>query len=226
MSDDEGFLARWSRRKREGAAPDDVLAEQPPTADAAPPEQDEPVFDLTQLPPIDAIDAATDIRAFLTRGVPAALTNAALRRAWATDPAIRDFVAPAENAWDFTAPGGVPGFGPMIPEADSVATLARTAGQGGSNLTLQGDAPPTESPTASRATVSESPAEAEVCEVNSHTVVNNDRAADEQPDATVIVGCDRIADKQQQDVASREANSATEPGTAFPRRRHGGAVPG
>ena len=31
------------------------------------------------------------------------------------DPAIRAFVGLAENAWDFTAPGGVPGFEAMPP---------------------------------------------------------------------------------------------------------------
>src|SRR5262249_15611086 len=76
-----------------------------------------PAFDPTTLPSLDSIDATTDIRAFLARGVPAALGREALRRAWLADPAVRDFVGPAENAWDFTAPGGVPGFGPLAPAA-------------------------------------------------------------------------------------------------------------
>jgi Protein of unknown function (DUF3306) len=79
-------------------------------------------FDPASLPPIESIAAATDIRAFLAPGVPAELTQAALRRAWATDPAIRDFIGPAENAWDFTAPDGVPGFGSL--SADEVQRLA------------------------------------------------------------------------------------------------------
>jgi hypothetical protein len=33
-----------------------------------------------------------------------------LRRAWSLDPAIRDFIGPADYAWDFNAPDGVPGF--------------------------------------------------------------------------------------------------------------------
>jgi hypothetical protein len=45
--------------------------------------------------------------------VPAELTCAALRRAWAADPKIRDFVGLAENAWDFNAAGAMPGFGPL-----------------------------------------------------------------------------------------------------------------
>jgi len=79
-------------------------------------------FDPASLPSIESIAAGTDIRAFLAPGVPAELTQAALRRAWAADPAIRDFIGPAENAWDFTAPDGVPGFGSL--SADEVQRLA------------------------------------------------------------------------------------------------------
>jgi hypothetical protein len=63
------------------------------------------------------------VSAFLRPGVPAELTQAALRRAWVTDPAIRDFVGLAENAWDFNAPGGVPGFEPLR-AIDDVQRLA------------------------------------------------------------------------------------------------------
>ena len=80
-------------------------------------------FDPASLPPVESIDAGTDVSAFLRPGVPAELAQAALRRAWATDPAIRDFVGPAENAWDFNAPGGVPGFEPLR-AIDDVQRLA------------------------------------------------------------------------------------------------------
>jgi hypothetical protein len=42
------------------------------------------------------------------------LARAALRRAWANDPAIRDFVGVAENQWDFNDPDAIPGFGPLL----------------------------------------------------------------------------------------------------------------
>ena len=29
------------------------------------------------------------------------------------DPAVKNFVGPSENAWDFTAPHTIPGFGPL-----------------------------------------------------------------------------------------------------------------
>jgi hypothetical protein len=135
MSDEEAFLTRWSRRKREAETPAEPLpvqAEATQSADRAieapeegaarrPEQPVPPQVDLSALPPIESITAETDIRAFLASGVPAQLARAALRRAWSADPAIRDFVGLAENAWDFTAPEGVPGFGPLLP-ADAAAT--------------------------------------------------------------------------------------------------------
>ena len=70
-------------------------------------------FDAANLPPIESIGAGSDIRPFLALGVPADLTRAALRRAWSTDPAIRDFIGLSENSWDFNAQDGVPGFGSL-----------------------------------------------------------------------------------------------------------------
>jgi hypothetical protein len=117
----ENFLQRWSRRKHaaEASAPDDA-APPPDDADANEPQcatenadVDLPKFDPKILPPIESINAASDVRAFLAPGVPEELTRAALRRAWATDPTIRDFVGLAENQWDFTNPDSIPGFGPL-----------------------------------------------------------------------------------------------------------------
>ena len=164
MSDQEGFLTRWSRRKRaadtsprargeslpsgndprvgersepgEAASEDSAQSQRPPHPNPLPASGErEPAyegreagsgqeagFDPASLPPIESIEAGTDIRAFLQPGVPAELTRAALRRAWVADPAIRDFVGLAENAWDFTAPGGAPGFAPL--SADEVQRLA------------------------------------------------------------------------------------------------------
>ena len=73
----------------------------------------EPQLDLSTLPPIESIGAGADIGAFLRKGVPLELTRAALRRAWSTDPAIRDFIGIAENQWDFASGSDIPGFGPL-----------------------------------------------------------------------------------------------------------------
>lgn len=137
-SERENFLTRWSSRKlanrasparqdthsgrerrdAKGTSENDSLAKTSKDGDA----QDNPPFDVAQLPPLDSIGADTDIAAFLHRGVPPDLTRAALRRAWISDPTIKDFVGLAENGWDFNDPSAMPGFGPI--SADEVARLA------------------------------------------------------------------------------------------------------
>jgi len=129
MNDRESFIARWSRRKR--AAADDATKPAAAPQQAAAPPADEPLrdekvhktdvasavpelpFDPATLPPIESIAAQSDIRAFLAPGVPPELTRAALRRAWATDPKVRDFVGLADYDWDFNAPDAITGFGSL-----------------------------------------------------------------------------------------------------------------
>jgi Protein of unknown function (DUF3306) len=145
MSEAEGFAARWSRLKREN---DSGKKDEPktPPGDASPRAADivdaeatqarpkpgnaaEVPFDPATLPSIDSIMAGSDIRAFLQSGVPAELTKAALRRAWTTDPAIRDFIGLAENQWDFTDPTSIPGFGPLRPGDDIGQLVAQAMGK-------------------------------------------------------------------------------------------------
>ena len=68
--------------------------------------------------------------------MPAELTRAALRRAWAADPRIRDFVGLAENDWDFNAPGAIAGFGPLEMTDELRRQVARMVGS-----SLTADAP-------------------------------------------------------------------------------------
>ena len=77
-----------------------------------------PAFDPASLPPLHSITLGTDIRSYLASSVPVELANAALRRAWVTDPAIRDFIGIAENQWDFNDPTAMPGFGPLTASND------------------------------------------------------------------------------------------------------------
>jgi hypothetical protein len=140
MTEKENFLKRWSKRKlaeRERstfgkrAANEDPAAREEPIADveaAAPaPKNDDSAAikehtpELPTLPPLDSIGAGSDIAAFLRPGVPVELTRAALRRAWTSDPAIRDFVGLVENGWDFNDPAAMAGFGPI--SAQEVARL-------------------------------------------------------------------------------------------------------
>jgi hypothetical protein len=140
MASPENFVSRWARLKSES----DTERKTEPTGNGSQLEavastgaetpfvhQHEEVgesFDPASLPSIETITVDTDIRGFLQSRVPAALTRAALRQAWASDPAIRDFIGIAENQWDFNDPTAMPGFGPMQ-ETDNVpALLARALG--------------------------------------------------------------------------------------------------
>ena len=142
------FLSRWSRLKEEARR-----SERRPEPDAAeasagaPPREADPASllpepeltpeELAALPKVEEITAASDISGFLRRGVPDALRNAALRRMWILDPAIRDFVGEARDyAYDWNTPGGVPGSGALDP-ADDVAAMVRG---------VFGDSPPAAPP--------------------------------------------------------------------------------
>jgi hypothetical protein len=145
VSETESFAARWARLKRENDASKKAEAKTPSSDEASklsgnadvesaqaspkPGEATEPPFDPATLPSIDSIVAGSDIRAFLQSGVPAELTKAALRRAWATDPAIRDFIGLAENQWDFTDPTSIPGFGPLQAGDDIGQLVAQAMGK-------------------------------------------------------------------------------------------------
>jgi hypothetical protein len=160
MSEPENFIARWSRRKREAeeaeakspaaraAAPasadpseDRRKASDETPAGSAAPQRSEAAFDPSKLPPIETITAESDIRAFLAPGVPAELTRAALRRAWASDPKIRDFVGLSENAWDFNAPGAIAGFGPLEMTDELRAQIARMVGGSVAGATREAPSP-------------------------------------------------------------------------------------
>jgi hypothetical protein len=141
----ENFVSRWARLKRNA----DIQRRAEPTGDSLPrppvevsagsaeaiigrPGIDaaaDALFDPASLPSIETISINTDIRGFLQNRVPVELTRAALRQAWASDPAIRDFVGIAENQWDFNDPNAIPGFGPLL-ESDNVPDLlAQALGQ-------------------------------------------------------------------------------------------------
>ena len=145
MTEPDNFILRWARLKREsdieheidtsrnGSAiePKETVLVRPeataaqPRIDAA---ADEP-FDPSGLPSIEAITANTDVRGFLQSRVPAELTRAALRQAWTSDPAIRDFIGIAENQWDFNDPNAIPGFGPLGVTGNEPAILTQILGK-------------------------------------------------------------------------------------------------
>lgn len=108
---EEGFLNRWSRLKRQTRdeaepVPAEIPGEAPPEDRQA----DEP-FDLSSLPSIESLGGDSDYTPFLARGVPEELQRLALRQAWRSDPKIVEFRGFAEYDWDCNAPG----YGQLLP---------------------------------------------------------------------------------------------------------------
>lgn len=199
---EEEFLARWSRRKRasKSDAPPAETAK-PAGGDSVPSPgaEAEPDVDLGSLPPIDAITAATDVTAFLRKGVPQELMHMALRRAWSADPAIRDFIGLAENAWDFNDPKAMPGFGPLdCSQAELAAWVDRIVG----GLRNAAEALP-DTPTASQ----------ESSDLPSADVVHSALLAEEPAQAVIT--------ETSASVAPQPTTEAHE----VRRRTHGGALP-
>src|ERR1700716_857805 len=130
--EDKSFLARWSQRKHEAKQPEHDA----PVADADVPSKPvavddaAPEFDLSTLPKLEELTASTDITAFLRKGVPEHLRNAALQKSWALDPAIRNYVNPAlEYAYDWNTPGGVPGGGELGAGVDVARLVSQIMGE-------------------------------------------------------------------------------------------------
>jgi hypothetical protein len=125
-------LARWSQRKQEAKQPghDAPVAEVTPPPEQVTGIQSEPDFDLSSLPKLEDITSTTDITAFLRKGVPEHLRNAALRKSWALDPAIRNYVSPAlEYAYDWNTPGGVPGSSEIGAGVDVARLVSQIMGE-------------------------------------------------------------------------------------------------
>lgn len=213
MSDPADFLNRWSRRKRAVAegrveADETKTPEKAPEARASPVELNarsesrdaEPAFDISKLPSLESIGPKTDVSLFLQPGVPSALRHAALRRAWVTDPAIRDFRAPQELDWDFNAPG-LPGFGEIGPDIDVKKMAAR----------ILGGASPDEQP--------QETAQAPSIDESGPVVTSSQplpRTPDDKSNAT-----DEQRTHPKDDIALQQ-DEAVQPARI---RRHGGAMP-
>lgn len=234
MSDPESFAARWSRLKHEAANKhQEAVAVQPateparasPAADTSAEAQSrsiranvdaEPPFGPESLPPIDSITAGSDIKAFLRAGVPKHLTQAALRRAWTADPAIRDFIGLAENQWDFTDPAAIPGFGPLEATDDVRQLVAQAMGRLAHSTAVEDredDAPASE-----RAQVWSEPGEMPVALQPDNAVPEEKAPTDQRPVPEERQRNDDVADAQP-------ATSTTGIGDVRGRRTHGGALP-
>jgi hypothetical protein len=170
----------------------------------------EQVFDVTSLPPIDSITLDTDIRAFLQAGVPENLKRSALRRAWVTNPAIRDFIGIAENQWDFNDPNAIPGFGPLR-DADNITMLVAQATGQFKNVCASID----------KFTASSAPSDVrgEAC---ASPPAKEDVGGDQEILSAAAVQQPAI---QERDISFAERGQARSDEEVPQRRSHGGALP-
>ena len=210
MSDAENFINRWSRRKREAADEATQSKKADPTQTINPPDEElelssrisaEPSaeeFDVSSLPSIDSIGAGTDITAFMQPGVPSALRHAALRRAWAADPAIRNFVGLNENYWnDVAGAAAAPGFGDLDPGVDVKRMVSE----------LFGDS---------------APKKAEPPSTSSTPAVASEQVADESDKESLPK---QECSEDPQAPSTKIAAVHNEPQEGSSVRRHGGALP-
>jgi hypothetical protein len=235
MSDPEDFLSRWSRRKREVSPEAEPV--NPPAADE--PAQDErasgkasrlnapasaeTAFDLASLPPIESIDAETDISGFLSPGVPSELTRAALRRAWTSDPKIRNFVGLADYDWDFNAAGSMAGFGPL-----EIATEVRKAAEGIAVVDCTGAETPDLLDPASMTPKAQQIAGESGGEGDRPAGVETDQEANQSGDegtkrSTSAPRHERVGGHEV--IAPQDRTQKPDRSSSFIKRRHGGALP-
>jgi hypothetical protein len=225
MSGESNFLSRWSRLKRqsadkrvespaEGALPGAETSKSPsptPTqiteshssavAELAPEE-------LAQLPRIEDFTAETDLTPFLR--------NAALRRMWTLDPAIRDGSGDAlDYAYDWNMAGGVPGSGPMLP-SDDVEAMVRSIMRPSNPGPAAMEAPATE---ASRIAAQASSVEPQLVSNPPQEPPSAEPPTAEAPPAATP------ANSSAHKVAEAAKASAGEKGVVAQTHRHGGATP-
>jgi len=217
MSDPENFLSRWSRRKREAEGEgEEVPAGPAPAADIP--------FDPASLPPIQSITAETDIRGFLGAGVPSELTRAALRRAFACDPAIRNFVGLADYDWDFNAADSMAGFGPLE-MTDDVAKMAAHILE--PNRTEPRPCTPLD-PASAIPHAEEATEKTDIGTARSAAAEMPDHATDRDRPVNEIgtpAPADALTDRERERVAVQYTTTKPENRDVLVRRQHGGALP-
>jgi hypothetical protein len=174
----------------------------------------EPMVDLASLPDIDSIAADTDITGFLKPGVPDDLRHAALRRAFAADPNIWNYIERAEYDWDFNAPESIPGFGPLEMTQELRREVAR----------LVGDAWREQPPAASAAMPAAQPSE--IADGSQPVPVPGEGLP---ADATAPARESQVPDDDprqcKDDIATQQESGKVEKLQTPARRNHGGALP-
>jgi hypothetical protein len=213
-----GFLSRWSRLKRGEPVAPPPPAEAPPAAPELTPEELE--ARLAELPPIEEIGPETDVTRFLADWVPKALRDAALRKAWTSDPRIAGFVEVADFQWNWNVPGGAPGCGPLEPGFDAVAHIEQLFARAHAPFVTQGPEPD------ARGVESHVPSPSADAALQCEP--SRDAAADPSAGggAAPSSGGEAVCREIEADDASVATQHAERPTRAPMRRAHGGALPG
>ena len=127
MAEPEGFVSRWSRLKREAAAPPPAEPDAVPSAEpcaALSPVPDD-VEETPTLPPLESLGGDSDYSPFLAPNVPEELHRLALRKAWTSNTTIASFRGFGEYDWDCNAPG----YGQLLPTDDIVRLCRAVLGE-------------------------------------------------------------------------------------------------
>lgn len=190
----EGFLSRWSERKRAVREEESAAEEQAARTAADAAQQDEDAEALAanraaaEAIDLDSLTPQTDFTPFLKRGVPAALKTAALRKLWRSHPVFAcldglDVYREDFNSAEFLLKAGktswVPGSGyaqrllELKEKAEEV--LAQAEGR-----TIEGSPADEAGPVAGTAEtqVTEEPAEATALADAAETAVENEAGAE------------------------------------------------
>jgi hypothetical protein len=215
MSDDEGFLSRWAKRKAEARhepapesaapPPSPVVAEATPVAVAQPEQTGEPDM-LRDAPPdeatreawiskLEAIDLETlsyqdDFTVFLKGWVPKALRNRALRRLWRTSDVFEVLDGLNDYDEDYSVP------------AAAVGSI-KSSWQPGRGFALADDKADTAAEVDAEAPGGEAPPPETVAEAEPEAAAE---AADEAADEAAAGGDDSPAD----DLAAGPASEAVD----------------
>ncbi|MFL5218102.1 MAG: DUF3306 domain-containing protein, partial [Microvirga sp.] len=169
--------------------------------------------ELAALPKVEEITAASDISGFLRRGVPDALRNAALRRMWTLDPAIRDFVGEARDyAYDWNTPGGVPGAGALDP-GDDVAAMVRS---------VFGESPPAAPPLEAKGSQNREAVAASPGNASQVAATQQEEPSGQMRDSHSEAA---TPDPMTDALAAPQSDRPQKPAPAVAAPRHGGAKP-
>lgn len=208
--DDQAFLSRWSRLKRERTEPElEPDLPQPDETGAAvedaPEKTDSELLEELGLPEPESLKPGDDFSAFMSRAVPARLRNRALRKLWLTDPVLANLDELVDYGEDFT-------------DAATVVENLASAWQAGKGYVLEEPEPAPEDETVAEAEAEADPAaEAEGTAEDTDAGIHAAPGSDDPPAAAP----DAVPQDEEGQVASATSpafGAVPDPAPRRPRR--------